>query len=220
VIPNVAALYVDTACGPYPRIFGVECWGFATRDGRQADIIAPNSDARDYDGPHPVVAHPPCGPWGRFAWHYKGGEGAASCGPRAIEQVRTWGGVLEHPEHSRLWIACGLPVPGDEPDEWGGRTVTVRQCDWGHPAAKPTWLYVVGGVLPPAPPPGTPTHVMVRLKRNNNDLPELSKSRRHITPPAFASWLVQVARSAIFSPQSGPSQPRPSASEAEDGRRF
>jgi hypothetical protein len=194
---RVAALYVDTAIGPYVRLPGVEVWGYATRDGRQIDAFAPSRDARRYDGPHPVVAHPPCGPWGRFWWNYKGGEGARSCGLRAVEQVRTWGGVLEHPAHSSLWAAAGMPAPGEGCDHDGGYTLAIRQVDWGHPCAKPTWLYVVGidpADLPALPPPGKPTHVMVRLHRNNNELPELPKSRRHITPPHLARWLLAAAR--------------------------
>lgn len=192
----VAALYVDTARGPYVGLPGVECWGFATRDGRQIDAFASQRDARSYEGPHPVVVHPPCGPWGRFWWNYKGGEGARSCGLRAVDQVRRWGGVLEHPSHSGLWDACGLPLPGAGVDSEGGYTLEVRQCDWGHPCVKPTWLYVVRGVAPPLPPPGEPTHVMVRLRRNNNELPELRKDLRHLTPPSFARWLVALALTA------------------------
>lgn len=192
---TVAALYVDTTRGPYPAIPGVECWGFATRDGSQIDAFATDLDARSYAGPHPVVAHPPCGPWGRFWWNYKGGEGSRSCGLRAADQVREWGGLLEHPEHSGLWKAAGLPTPEDGRDALGGYTVLVRQCDFGHPCVKPTWLYVRGiEQLPPLPPPGEPTHVMVRLLRNGNDLPELAKPLRHITPSAFAAWLVAAAR--------------------------
>jgi hypothetical protein len=174
---------------------GVVCWGYATRDGRQVDAFASNADAMDYAGPHPVIAHPPCGPWGRFWWNYKGGEGAKACGLRAVEQVRAFGGVLEHPSCSGLWKAADLPEPG-QTDEHGGTTIEVRQCDWGHPAVKPTWLYIVGATeIPPMPPPGEPTHVMVRLLRNNNELPELRKSVRHLTPPAFAEWLVRLAAS-------------------------
>ena len=192
-LPKVAALYVDTARGPYAHLAGVECWGFATRNGSQHDLFAPTRDAMSYQGPHPVIAHPPCGPWGRFWWNYKGGEGDRSCGPRAVEQVRAFGGVLEHPSQSGLWKECGLPEPGQAADSFGGRTVLINQCDWGHKARKPTWLYIVGGQLPPMPPAREPTHVMVRLLRNNNDWPEVPKRERHLTPPRLALWLQALA---------------------------
>lgn len=50
----IAALFVDEA-GCYADLPGIDVWG-ASRD------------ARTYDGPYPVVAHPPCQRWGRF-WH-------------------------------------------------------------------------------------------------------------------------------------------------------
>jgi hypothetical protein len=194
---TVAALYVDTARGPYSRMESVECWGWATRDGLQLDVFAPTRDARNYGGDHPVIAHPPCGPWGRFWWNYKGGEGAKDCGLRAVEQVREFGGVLEHPAQSGLWKVAGIPAPGDPPDPWDGWTLLVQQCDWGHLARKSTWLYVVGVEpqnLPEFPPTREPTHVMVRLLSNGNDWPEIPKRLRHLTPPAFADWLVELAR--------------------------
>jgi hypothetical protein len=192
---TVAALYVDTERGPYATMQGVDCWGQAVRDGSQASLFAPpDRDARAYDGPYPVVAHPPCGPWGRFWWNYQGGKGAKECGPRAVEQVRAWGGVLEHPSESGLWKHCALPLPGDDADEWGGTTLEIQQCDWGHMARKRTWLYTVGlGPHPPLPPPREPTHVMVRLLRNGNDWPEVPKRLRHLTPPSLATWLVEWA---------------------------
>ena len=83
-----AALYVDPK-GPYPAL-GLDCWD-ATRDATQ------------YAGPNRVIAHPPCGPWSRLK---------AFCGPEllaqkslglvAVEQVRRWGGVLEHPAGSEI----------------------------------------------------------------------------------------------------------------------
>jgi hypothetical protein len=48
-------------------------------------------DARKYAGPHSVVAHPPCGPWGNWAWKCKQDPTLA---PLALKQVRRWGGVL------------------------------------------------------------------------------------------------------------------------------
>ena len=47
----IAALYVARA-GTYFNLLDVDPW----------DEIR---DARLYDGPHPVVAHPPCQRWGR-----------------------------------------------------------------------------------------------------------------------------------------------------------
>jgi hypothetical protein len=125
----VAALYVDPR-GPYPLIDGVDCWGI-------------DRDATLYDGQLPIVAHPACGPWGALRLQYKGSEGGPELALRAVEQVRRWGGVLEHPIASRLWDACGLPKAGAAPDAFGGYTVHVNQSDWGHVCRKPSKLYCV-----------------------------------------------------------------------------
>ncbi len=181
------ALYVDTQRGPYLEALGADrCWGV-------------ERDARTFDGAGPVVAHPPCSTWGKFWWQVRRHrpqqfDALHSCGPRAVEQVRRNGGVLEHPEGSRLWAECGLPRPGAGRDEHGGYTVRVEQCDWGHVARKPTWLYIVGCAdLPPMPADRLPTHCMVRRRDNSHALPECPKRLRHITPPAFAAWLLEVA---------------------------
>lgn len=187
------ALYVDPERGPYASLLGSErCWGIG-RDGRL------------YDGDEPAVAHPPCKSWGRFAWRKEVDKSGHSCGPRAVEQVRKCGGVIEHPAHSGLWKACGLPKPGQPPDSFGGFTIAVNQVDWGHPAPKPTWLYIVprgGGNLvrqyidverARVAGTGVPTHCIVRKKSNPHSLPELPKKKRHITPPDFAVFLSAVA---------------------------
>lgn len=189
---TVAALYVDTARGPYPRMTGVDCWGFATKRGLQVDAFAPTRDAMTYDGPHPVVAHPPCGPWGRFRWRYSGGEGSRRCAIRAVEQARAFGGVVEHPAASSLWDFMGLPKPGEDGE---GMTLNVQQCDWSHPARKPTWLFVSGierDALPAFPAPREPTHVVVR--HDYDHLPRVNCADIHLTPPLFAEWLVDLAR--------------------------
>lgn len=175
----VAALYVCET-GYYADHVGVDPWPLAR-------------DATKYGGPWPVVAHPPCGHWGAYG-HKAHDDG--STGPVAVRQVRQWGGVLEHPAGSRLWAECRLPVPGRPPDAHGGYTVEVNQHDWGHPALKPTWLYVVGcpdlPARPPllAPPEAPPTPGLTR-----GILERLSKRQRSLTPLAFADWLVTLARS-------------------------
>lgn len=192
-IDVIAALYIDPR-GPYPKMAGVDCWD-ETRD------------AKLYEGPWPVVAHPPCGPWGPLR-HLSRNQ-PADCGPRAVEQVRAFGGVLEHPSRSLLFRAFGMPHPGEPPDAWGGRTIEVCQVDWGHVARKRTWLYVCGDVeLPPFPAPREPTHWVSGLRtttgrniyaKNGSAVPPgikmCSAVQRRRTPPAFAEWLVLIARS-------------------------
>ena len=189
---TIAALYVDPR-GPYPKMPGVEPWD-------------EQRDARLYAGPHPVVAHPPCGPWGSMA-HYSRQD--ADLAPRAVEQVRAWGGVLEHPARSRLWRALGLPRPGELPDAFGGVCIEVFQVDWGHVALKPTWLYLVG-VSPsavPRVPEREPTH-WISGSRKPRAVPGAggvapahikfcSNEQRRRTPPAFAEMLVGLARQAL-----------------------
>jgi hypothetical protein len=179
---TVACLYIDPR-GPYPKMPGTDCW-----DEKR--------DAMLYTGPHPVVAHPPCGPWGRAAKFCRQDPAPAL---RAVEQVREHGGVLEHPADSLLWRAAGLPSPGTY-DIHGGTTIRVCQVEWGHVARKKTWLYLVR--VPPrligVPPyPGRqPTHWC--RKRPGQKVPEgikmCSKEQRRRTPDLFAEWLVTLAR--------------------------
>lgn len=208
----VAALYIDEL-GEYARMgldqsdpdplnwsARVDCWG-VTRD------------ARLYDGPGPVVAHPPCGPWGKQRHNYRGSE--HDCAPRAVKQVRAFGGVLEHPAGSLLWKACGLPRPDSHEDfahehrnvdHYVGYTIEVCQVEWGHPARKPTWLYLVGvprSALEPPPFPGRqPTHWCSgnRNNKNGGSVPPgikiCSAQQRRRTPPLFAEYLIRLAQSA------------------------
>jgi hypothetical protein len=134
----IAALFV-LEDGPYAGIEGVGPWGI-TRD------------ARKYRGPHPVVAHPPCERWGRYA---KGGPSVRvprlvgddeGCFWAALTSVRRYGGIIEHPEASQAFHFFGLPIPKfnggwTEPDRYGGRSCCVAQGHYGHQAQKMTWLY-------------------------------------------------------------------------------
>lgn len=179
---DVVALYVDPR-GPYPKL--VE------------EFYDEARDARTYTGELPVVAHPPCGPWGRLrAFCVKQDP---TCGPSAVEKVRSFGGVLEHPEWSRLFNVCGMPRPGELPDAWGGRTYAVSQVSWGHRAEKRTWLYVVGVdpdlVTRGIRTGGIATHV-VNTSRKGQRRPELGKIERLLTPVAFAIWLLDLAATA------------------------
>lgn len=146
-----------------------------------------DTDARTFSGGVPVVAHPPCRMWGRYAYKAKGDAQERNLGHMAVRQVRENGGVLEHPAASKLWCASALPRPGQPPDLWGGYSIAVNQCDWGHDALKPTWLYIVGcplEKLPRIPPPCPPIRTVESM----------GKAQRERTPPAFAEWLIDLAK--------------------------
>ena len=139
----IAALYVETR-GCYFGLEGVDPWDEAR-------------DARLYDGPFPVVAHPPCQRWGRF-WHgstrkphqfEKGDDGG--CFAAALSAVRRFGGVIEHPADSHAWDAFNLPKPprhgGWVGNAFDGWSCCVYQGHYGHVAGKATWLHVSGARL-------------------------------------------------------------------------
>lgn len=170
----VAALYVEPR-GPYPRL-GIECF-----DQRR--------DARTYRGPGPIVAHPPCGPWSMLRGMCKLPEEQRQLGILAVEQVRTYGGVLEHPAHSALWDYCHLPKPETLwSDQFGGRSYLVAQGDYGHAAPKLTWLYAVRcGPCPFLSPSGVDPGGRVE---------SIGKFARKATPDGFAAALVAWAATA------------------------
>lgn len=136
----VAALYIEPN-GCYSKLTEIDLWD-------------KSRDARLYNGPYPVVAHPPCQLWTRFAHvNFKrwGGEhnrpgNDEGCFHAALQAVKTYGGVLEHPAYSYAWNHFGLLRP--EFGRWknvGNEWVTeVWQSAYGHKARKKTWLLYCG----------------------------------------------------------------------------
>lgn len=201
---DIAALFVDPR-GAYFGIEGVELWD-------------EQRDARKYEGPYPVVAHPPCERWGRY---WGGGPSArerkvlgddGGCFASALANVRRVGGVLEHPEASHAWAHHGLarpPFHGGwvQADALGGWTCCVAQGHYGHVAQKMTWLYAFGVALPELTWGRAGNRV--RLDRGFHSaaeraaststvrsLPRLTKSECIGTPPQFRDVLLTIARSA------------------------
>jgi hypothetical protein len=168
---------------------------YKTLDG--VDVYDMDRDARTYDGPWPVVAHPPCRAWGRLRTFAKQRPDERNLARLAVALVREFGGVLEHPAGSTLWSAQGLPTPGKR-DAFGGWTLAAPQKWWGHKAEKETWFYVVG--CEPSDMPGLPlvlgeaTHV-VQTRKREDYRPHITKAEREHTPPELAQWLVDLARS-------------------------
>ncbi len=187
----IAALYVATG-GAYWGLDGVDPW----------DELR---DARLYAGPHPVVAHPPCARWSRLAgqveYRYGTKRGAdGGCFAAALAAVRTFGGILEHPEGSAAWKAFGLLAP---PREGGwvpagdliGWTCCVEQGHYGHRARKATWLYAAGVASLPDLARGESVASLQSLRKRTGSVQLMSKKERKATPLPFRDLLLSIARS-------------------------
>ena len=163
---------------------------FARRDSCYfqlvSDVWDELRDARGYIGPNAVIAHPPCRGWGRLSHLAKPRDDEKALGLFAVECVRKFGGVLEHPFASKLWAAAGLPRVGAV-DAFGGFTLLLDQGWFGHAAPKPTWVYIcaVSASAVPAIP--------VQLRRAAGRTMALSPADRERTPILFARWLVDLA---------------------------
>lgn len=174
---------------------------FARRDSiyktlPDCDVYDIDRDARNFAGWQPIVAHPPCRGWGRLRQFSHATLDEKRLGIWAVDQIRLWGGVLEHPAESTLFAHCRMPKPGEFTDRFGGYTVAIEQFHWGHRAEKATWLYIVGchpSRLPVIPRrAGRPTHC-IRPTKSYPRLPSVTKPEREHTPPALAAWLVELA---------------------------
>lgn len=184
----IAALYVESG-GSYYNLDGVDPW----------DEVR---DARKYDGPYPVVAHPPCDRWHQLSavnhkrWGFVINEDGG-CFLSALLSVRKWGGVLEHPAETRAFKLHNIPEPPR--DGWamtidGDWITEVDQASYGHRARKRTWLLYHGNDLPPS--------LIWRKAKGSHQignfdqkLPLLPKSERSVTPPLFRDLLISMARS-------------------------
>jgi len=159
------------------------------------------------------VAHPPCSRWCRLAglvearWGHKRGEDGG-CFEAALNAVRRWGGVLEHPAYSDAWPRFGLPKPhrhgGWVRDFCGGWSAHVEQGRYGHAAKKATWLYAFGvRELPDllwGHVPDQQSSALVSWCGNHTKAgetrPRVGKAAAAATPPAFRDALIDIARGA------------------------
>ena len=188
----IAALFVATG-GCYFGLDGVEPWD-------------ESRDARHYAGPWPVVAHPPCARWCMLAGlvqhrygHRIGDDGG--CFASALDSVRRFGGVLEHPAGSLAWRRFDLPEPrrGCWMRGINGDWVTeVCQSAYGHRARKRTWLLARDAELPVLDwsDPEPSAWVSYGDFDRYPDVERLSKKAASATPHAFRDLLISIAQSA------------------------
>ena len=187
---RVSVLYVDPR-GPYPSL--VADWWDETRD------------ARNYAGPNPVVAHPPCGPWGTLRTLSREGHEIRELAMYALRDVRRFGGALEHPAKSTLFKLDDMPQFDGLPDAYGGQHQhqrSVVRIRFGHVALKETGIYYMGGTPGPLPPKRKPSHWCsgVHTPGARGKPPPgikiCSAEQRRRTPIAFARYLIALAEQA------------------------
>jgi hypothetical protein len=194
---SIAALFVETN-GVYFNLPFVEPFDL-------------HKNALTYAGDDPVVAHPPCQLWGKFAKinyaryggsHNKPGNDGG-CFTHALDCVRKYGGVLEHPAFTYAWSAYSLPVPKGigwiqcSGHEW---VCEVWQSAYGHLARKRTWLFY-SGENPPRPlrwerKNGTHQIGFHDQRGKDRNKPTLSKRKAIATPLAFRDALIELARNS------------------------
>lgn len=233
-VVDVAVLFADPK-GVYAGLPGVDLWDEAR-------------DARHYDGPHPVVAHPPCARWSRLAgftearFGYKRGEDGG-CFVAALTAVRMYGGVLEHPAYSSAWATFDLPRP-----QWRGgwthdlfdkgASCYVEQGRYGLPVKKATYLYAHGVELPELRWGFTPDSAGERPNgpwggidgwrdAHRGRFEQFTKGTHRgghkgltaITPPAFRDVLIDMARTSTTRPEAAPeSVPLPVSASSVEAR--
>ena len=137
-----------------------------------------------------MIAHPPCRHWSAFTAQQAlqdGKEAEMALAIWAVDQLREWGGVLEHPAHSRLWDRLGLPMPGSRSGDLAA--VEVWQAWWGYPLRKRTWL-----LFSKVDPAGL--EYPFRLDGGNNRRKQqlMSRNQRKATCEPFARWLVDAVK--------------------------
>lgn len=162
---------------------------------KNSPYLALGCDCYDYErnaltwqGGAPAVFHPPCRSWGQLAHMAKPRPGERELALWAMQKVRQFGGVLEHPINSRLWSVSGCLGWGVR-DEFGGVLVPLYQSSFGHRAPKATCLYMVGIQVPEIPQP-RPTETTVE---------RMCRAEREATPFELAQWLVDLAKTARVS---------------------
>lgn len=136
---KINALFVETG-GVYFNHPNIEAW----------DIVRNAFNCRNGA---PAICHPPCKRWGRY---WSGGPSSkvkrllgddGNCFAYSLWYVRTFGGIIEHPEASHAYRYYGLSRPPRsggwvKADDFGGLTCCVEQGNYGHKARKATWIYI------------------------------------------------------------------------------
>jgi hypothetical protein len=151
-------------------------------------------NALTWSGNEPAIYHPPCRLWSRMRTFSTADESEKYFALWAVNKVRSYGGILEHPGSSNLFNFMNLPKPGSS-DEFGF-TIEIDQFNYGHLARKRTWLYICGIECQQVEPllskkiPARVKYVCSSSKSGGK--PELNQKERNKTPIRMAKAFVKI----------------------------
>ena len=152
-------------------------------------------NALSYSDRIPIIAHPPCRMFSKLRGLSSAPLSEKKLAFFALSKVRQFGGVLEHPRSSTLWIDGNFNLDGSV-DSYGGFLRSVDLSWFGYPARKKTMLYFCGitpGQLPPFPISlDAITHVISSTARSNKK--EIPKNMRSDTPLPMIEFFIEVMK--------------------------
>ena len=159
-----------------------------------------NKNALNYKDNLPVVCHPPCRTWGKLShMATRAVAGESDLAIWSINKIRKLGGILEHPNGSKLFGKY-LPDINCNADTFGGFTILIDQYDFGHVAHKLTKLYFCGlkkEELPKLPPKDKTIHYCEKGKRrsicgNVKGTTRCTQYQREYTPLNLINYFEKV----------------------------
>jgi len=157
-------------------------------------------DANNFLSDIPVVCHPPCRTWGKLShMAFNARKDESQLAIKSIDIIRKNGGILEHPNGSKLFKEY-LPDVDEFPDEYGGFSILIDQYDFGHVAHKLTKLYFCGldkDDLPQLPQKDLSTHLCEKGKRRSicGNVPGTTRCtqyQREYTPEKLIDYFEKV----------------------------
>lgn len=174
----------------FPAYFTNEDSNYLKHDG--FDPWDRRRDALDTRSVLPAVYHPPCRQWGRLKGMSRPNLSEKLLGLWALDRVREFGGVLEHPRSSGLWDYVNDEARSRY-DEHGGFLLSVNLNWFGFPAQKKTVLYIVGCFRSELPRiPLSFDAVTHKVGRSGDGLKDLPKRMRSETPVCMVEWIFDV----------------------------
>ncbi|MEN2434955.1 hypothetical protein AAH994_06045 [Weeksellaceae bacterium A-14] len=153
----------------------------------ECDVYDLSRDAFTYYGNYPLICHPPCRLFSRLRAFSRADKKEKQCAFFALEKVRRYGGILEHPRSSTLWKNGGFNLDGSV-DRYGGFLRSVNLSWFGFQCEKKTMLYFCG--LSPKDLPPFPMSLIPPEKK----ISELGQNKRSATPEKMIKYFIDVIK--------------------------